>query len=54
MEINYESNNSGRTYQVGDVIRNGYDDLFLIADNPEGDLFVINLGTNLVYGPLRQ
>lgn len=51
MEINYESNNSGHTYQVGDVIRNSYDDLYLIADNPERKIFVVNLRTNFVYGP---
>lgn len=53
MEINYESNNSGHAYQVGDVIRNSYDDLYLIADNPEGKFFVVNLRTNLVYGPYK-
>lgn len=51
MEINYASNNSDHAYQVGDVIRNSYDDLYLIADNPEGNFFVVNLRTNLVYGP---
>lgn len=51
MEINYVNNNSGHTYQVGDVIRNGYDDLYIIAGNPEGNFFVVNLRTNLVYGP---
>ena len=51
MKINYESNSSERMYQVGNVIRNGYEDLYLIANKPEWELFVVNLRTNLVYGP---
>lgn len=51
MKINYESSSSERMYQVGNVIRNGYEDLYLIANKPEGELFVVNLRTNLVYGP---
>lgn len=51
MKINYESNNDERMYQAGNVIRNSYEDLYLIANNPEGKLFVVNLRTNLVYGP---
>ena len=50
MKINYESNSSNRMYQVGNVIRND-DDLYFMADNPEGEFFVVNLRTNLVYGP---
>ena len=51
MKINYESSSSERMYQIGNVIRNGYEDLYLIANKPEGGLFVVNLRTNLVYGP---
>lgn len=51
MKINYESNSSERMYQIGNVIRNGYEDLYLIVNKPEGELFVVNLRTNLVYGP---
>lgn len=51
MKINYESNSSERMYQARNVIRNSYEDLYLIANNPEGKLFVVNLRTNLVYGP---
>ena len=51
MKINYESNSSEHMYQAGNVIRNSYEDLYLIANNPEGKLFVVNLRTNLVYGP---
>lgn len=43
MKINYESNSSERMYQAGNVIRNSYEDLYLIANNPEGKLFVVNL-----------
>lgn len=53
MKINLKSNNSSRTYQVGDTIRNSYDDLYLIADNREGEFFVINLGADIVYGPYK-
>lgn len=53
MKINYESNNNEHVYRVGDVIRNSYDDLYLIADNPEGNFFVVNLRTNLVYGAYK-
>lgn len=53
MKINYESNNNEHVYRVGDVIRNGYDDLYLIADNPEGEFFVVNLRTDLVYGAYK-
>lgn len=53
MKINYESNNNEHVYQVGDVIRNSYDDLYLIADNPEGEFFVVNLRTNIVYGAYK-
>lgn len=51
MKINYESSSSERMYQIGNVIRNSYEDLYLIANKPEGSLFVVNLRTNLVYGP---
>lgn len=51
MKINYESNSSERMYQIGNVIRNSYEDLYLIVNKPEGELFVVNLRTNLVYGP---
>lgn len=51
MKINYESDSSKNMYQAGNVIRNSYEDLYLIANNPEGKLFVVNLRTNLVYGP---
>lgn len=51
MKINYESNSSKNMYQVGNVIRNSYEDLYLIANTPEGKLFVVNLRTDLVYGP---
>lgn len=51
MKINYESNSSECMYQAGNVIRNSHEDLYLIANNPEGKLFVVNLRTNLVYGP---
>lgn len=51
MKINYEGNSSERMYQIGNVIRNGYEDLYLIVNKPEGELFVVNLRTNLVYGP---
>lgn len=50
MKINYKSNSSERMYQVGNVIRNDAD-LYLMANNPEGKLFAVNLRTNLVYGP---
>jgi hypothetical protein len=50
MKINYESNSSERMYQVGNVIRND-NDLYLMANNVKGELFAINLRTNLVYGP---
>nr|DAZ71493.1 MAG TPA: hypothetical protein [Caudoviricetes sp.] len=51
MKINYESNSSERIYQIGNVIRNSYEDLYLIVNKPEGELFVVNLRTDLVYGP---
>lgn len=50
MKINYESNSSKSMYQVGNVIRKD-DDLYLMANNPEGKLFAVNLRANLVYGP---
>ena len=53
MKINLKSNNSSRAYQVGDTIINSEDDLYLIADNPEGELFAINLRANIVYGPYK-
>ncbi|MGE9831561.1 hypothetical protein [Ligilactobacillus salivarius] len=53
MKINYESDSSRNMYQVGDVIRNSYKDLFLIAGNPEGEFFVVNLRTNLAYGSYK-
>lgn len=54
MKINYESNSSKNMYQVGNVIRgNDGDDLYLIADNAEGELFVVNLSANLVYGAYK-
>lgn len=54
MKINYESDSSKNMYQVGNVIRgNDGDDLYLIADNAEGELFVVNLSANLVYGAYK-
>lgn len=50
MKINYDSSNNEHTYQVGDVIRNSYGDLYLIATNPEEEFCIINLRTNMVYG----
>ncbi|AKI03828.1 hypothetical protein [Ligilactobacillus salivarius] len=50
MKINYESNSSERMYQIGNIIRND-DDLYLMAANPEGKFFAVNLRTDLVYGP---
>ena len=54
MKINYESSSSERMYQVGDVIRNKYGDLFLIAANPEEEFFIVNLRTNLAYGAYKE
>lgn len=51
MKINYKSNSTKQTHQVGNVIRSSSDFLYLIANNEKGELFVVNLRTNLVYGP---
>ena len=53
MKINYESDSSERMYQVGNVIRNGDDCLYLMANNVKGELFAINLITNRVYGAYK-
>lgn len=53
MKVNYESNSSERMYQVGNVIRNGDDGLYLMANNAKGELFAINLITNQVYGAYK-
>ena len=54
MKINYESDSSRNMYQVGNTIwGNDGDDLYLIADNAEGELFVVNLSANLVYGAYK-
>ena len=53
MKINYESDSSKNMYQVGNVIRTGDEGLYLIADNPEGEIFAVDLHTNLVYGAYK-
>lgn len=55
MKINYESDSSKNMYQVGNVIRDSDEGLYLIAkaNNPEGDLFAVDLHTNLVYGAYK-
>lgn len=50
MKINYESNSSERMYRIVNVIRKD-DDLYLVANDPEGKLFAVNLRANLFYGP---
>ncbi|OQR21590.1 hypothetical protein [Ligilactobacillus salivarius] len=51
MKINYESNSSDHMYQTGNVIRQGNDGLYLIANNKKKELFTIDLINNQVYGP---
>lgn len=41
---------SERMHQVDNTIKND-DGLYLIATNPEGKFFAVNLRTDLVYGP---
>lgn len=41
---------SERMHQVDNTIEND-DDLYLMATNPEGKFFAVNLRTDLVYGP---
>ena len=41
---------SERIHQVDNTIEND-DDLYLMAVNPEGKFFAVNLRTDLVYGP---
>ena len=53
MKINYESDSSRNMYQVGNVIRTSDEGLYLIADNPEGEFFAVDLHTNLVYGAYK-
>ena len=53
MKINYESDNSKNMYQVGNIIRTSDEGLYLIADNPEGEIFAVDLHTNLVYGAYK-
>ena len=53
MKINYESDSSKNMYQVGNVIRTSDEGLYLIADNPEGEIFAVDLHTNLVYGAYK-
>lgn len=53
MEINYESDSSKNMYKVGNVIRTSDEGLYLIADNPEGEIFAVDLHTNLVYGAYK-
>lgn len=53
MKINYESDSSKNMYQVGNVIRDSDEGLYLIADSPEGELFAVDLHTNLVYGAYK-
>ena len=53
MKINYESDSSKNIYQVGNVIRTSDEGLYLIADNPEGEIFAVDLHTNLVYGAYK-
>lgn len=53
MKINYESDSSRNMYQVGNVIRTSDEGLYLIADNPEGEIFAVDLHTNLVYGAYK-
>ncbi len=53
MKINYESDSSKNMYKVGNVIRTSDEGLYLIADNPEGEIFAVDLHTNLVYGAYK-
>lgn len=53
MKINYESDSSKNMYQVGNVIKNSDESLYLIADSPKGELFAVDLHTNLVYGAYK-
>lgn len=52
MKINFNDEKPENIYKVGNVIRNG-DDFYLIADSPEGELFAVDLHTNLVYGTYK-
>lgn len=41
-----------QTTEIAKILKkDGYEDLYLIVNKPEGELFVVNLRTNLVYGP---
>lgn len=49
MKINYKSNSTKQTHQVGNVIRSSSDFLYLIANNEKGELFAVNLSTNCIF-----
>lgn len=53
MKINYKSNSTKQTYQVGNVIRSSSDFLYLIANNEKEELFVVNLSDNCVFGAYK-
>jgi hypothetical protein len=53
MKINYKSNSTKQTHQVGNVIRSSSDFLYLIANNEKGELFAVNLSTNCIFGAYK-
>ncbi|MYY23714.1 hypothetical protein [Ligilactobacillus salivarius] len=53
MKINYKSNSTKQTHQVGNVIRSSSDFLYLIANNEKEELFVVNLSDNCIFGAYK-